>query len=521
MPSDQSRRDVLKSLGVSTLGGLAVGSSTASASVQSGGTTVTLLHDTHVHGRYENAFAGGLNVSKYFGVMNEIAADADNVFRVGNGDDLASSVLSAVFDGHHVVAAFNAGGLDFDTFGNHDFDLGPETLRTEVGESRFTWVSANVREDGDVFAADAGAQQYVLTDVGEVTLGVTGLITEEAPTITSIGESTEVLAPASALDEVVPQMRDDGADAVVVLSHLSGTVAEAVAEEVDGVDAFVGDHTGEVLDEPTVVNDTLLSFVGDQYDSVGELALDVTDSGVGDHAFTLHDVGASEAGPDPWVKLIQDHYESQLDAKLGVVIGETTGPLDVRVSTVRARESNMGNYISDAIRSDVHADAALMNGGGIRTDSLYFEDASEENPAEITQKLVVNILPFPNTVVEIEVTGETLLAALENGVSRVEEGAGRFPQVSGIVYTYDPDAAVGDRIVEATINGEAIDPEESYALATNNFVADGGDGYTMFADAPRLITANEGALLSDLVANRIEAAGSISPTTEGRISRQE
>ena len=132
-----------------------------------------------------------------------------------------------MFEGRHVVSTFNAGGLDFDTFGNHDFDMGPAVLRERVGDSLFTWVSANVREDGDVFAADQGARQYVLTDVGGVTLGITGLITPEAPEVTSIGENTEVLEPASALQGVTEQMQSDGADATIVLSHLASETARA------------------------------------------------------------------------------------------------------------------------------------------------------------------------------------------------------------------------------------------------------------------------------------------------------
>jgi 2',3'-cyclic-nucleotide 2'-phosphodiesterase/3'-nucleotidase len=161
-----------------------------------------------------------------------------------------------------------------------------------------------------------------------------------------------------------------------------------------------------------------------------------------------------------------------------------------------------------------------MNGGGIRTDTLYFEDASEDDPADITRRVVVDILPFPNNVVELEITGETLLAALENGVSRIEEGAGRFPQVSGITYTYDPAAEPGDRIVDATAGGEPVDPAATYTLATNDFVSGGGDGYSMLGDATVLVSSNEGALLSDLVIKTIEDAGTISPTTEGRITRQ-
>jgi len=519
MTEQVTRRDVLGT-GASVLGSLAIGSTTASGALQTDGTTVTLLHDTHVHGRFANASAGELSVARYFGLMNEITEDADTTLRVGNGDDLASSVLSAVFDGRHVVSTFNAGGLDFDTFGNHDFDMGPEVLRERVSDSLFTWVSANVREDGSVFAAEQGAQQYVLTDVGDVTLGVTGLITPEAPEVTSIGENTDVLAPASALQNVTERMRADGADAVIVLSHLASETARTVAEEVDGVDAIIGDHAASLLEEPEVINDTVLSFVGDEYEYLGELALGIDGSGVTDHEFVLHNVGESSAGTDPFVSLVQDHYETQLERQLDVVIGETTQPLDTRQSVVRARESNMGNFVADTIRTDVEADTALMNGGGIRTDRLYFEDASEDDPVAITRRVVVDILPFPNNVVELEVTGETLLAALENGVSRVEAGAGRFPQVSGITYTYDPTAESGDRIVDATAGGDPIDPDATYTLATNDFVSGGGDGYGMLSDATVLVSSNEGALLSDLIINTIEEQGTISPTTEGRITRQ-
>ena len=514
-----TRRDVLGT-GASVLGSLAIGSTTASGALQTDGTTVTFLHDTHVHGRFTNASAEDLSVSRYFGLMNDITEDADTTLRVGNGDDLASSVLSAVFEGRHVVSTFNAGGLDFDTFGNHDFDMGPAVLRERVGDSLFTWVSANVREDGDVFAADQGARQYVLTDVGGVTLGITGLITPEAPEVTSIGENTEVLEPASALQGVTEQMQSDGADATIVLSHLASETARTVAEDVDGVDAIIGDHAASLLEEPEVINDTVLSFVGDEYEYLGELALGIGDGGVTDHEFALHDVGASSAGTDPFVNLVQDHYETQLERQLDVVIGETTEPLDTRQSVVRAQESNMGNFVADTIRADVEADTALMNGGGIRTDRLYFEDASGDDPAEITRRVVVDILPFPNNVVELEVTGETLLAALENGVSRVEEGAGRFPQVSGITYTYDPTAESGDRITEATAGGDPIDPEATYTVATNDFVSGGGDGYSMLSDATVLVSSNEGALLSDLVIRTIQERKTISPTTDGRITRQ-
>jgi len=528
MPEDTIlRRKVLRAAGATAVGGLVATTGSAAGSRRS--TSVRLLHDTHFHGRFENAFADDLNVANYFGLMNEIqgvtsgfGSGSGNVLRVGNGDDLASSVLSAVFEGRHIVSAFNAGGLDYDTFGNHDFDMGPDVLRTRVSESRFTWVSANVREEGEVFAADAGAQPYGLWDVDGVTIGVTGLITPEAPLITSVGENTDVLDPAPAMREVIPQMREDGADAVVVLSHLAGPTAERVARSVGGIDAIVGDHAARVLEEPLVVNDTVLSFVGDQFEYIGELGLTVSPpDGVTGHRFALHGVGAEADSTDPWVGLLKAHFEGQLDERLETVIGQTTVPLDTRETVVRRRESNVGNYVADSLRNSADADVGLMNGGGIRTGTRYFEDASEDAPADITQKLVVNVLPFPNNVVGLELSGSTLMTALENGVSRVEELSGRFPQVSNITYTYDPSQPAGNRIVEATVGGESIDSDASYSLATNDFVSGGGDGYSMLADASVYLPGNEGALLSDLLINRISEAGTISPTTEGRITRRE
>jgi len=507
------RRTFLRIVGASaTTTGLCAG---AAAGAQSETDRVTLLHDTHFHGRFGEP-DDPENIANYFGLIADVAESATNPLRVGNGDDLASSVLSSVFEGEHMVAAFNAGGLRYDTFGNHDFDMGPEILRQRVAESETTWVSANVVDErtGEVFAREEGARRFAVAEVGDVAVGLTGLITEEAPEVTSMGENATVRESGPALREAVPEMREAGADAVVVLSHLAGPRAEQVAAEVTGVDAIVGDHAAQVLEEPRVVDETILSFVGDEFEYLGELALDVGDGAVEGFEFTLHEtaaaVEASGFEASAAVSEVMDEYLARLDEELNVVIGQTTEPLDARREVVRRRESNLGNFIADAMRDRAGADVALMNGGGIRTDTLY-------EPGEITKRQIVDVLPFPNSVVEIEVSGEALRAALENGVSQVEELAGRFPQVSGLQYAYDPTGAVGDRIERARVDSEPIAADATYALATNDFVAGGGDGYEMFADAPRLLSADSGPLLSNLVAEVIEERGTISPTTGSRI----
>jgi 2',3'-cyclic-nucleotide 2'-phosphodiesterase/3'-nucleotidase len=172
----------------------------------------------------------------------------------------------------------------------------------------------------------------------------------------------------------------------------------------------------------------------------------------------------------------------------------------------------MGNFVSDAIRADLDSDIAIQNGGGIRTNTLY-------SPGDITDFLIRQILPFGNVTVELEVSGQTLHDALENGVSQVDSLEGRFPQVSGMTFDWAPDASSGDRIAPAdvTIGDSPLDIDDTYTLGTNGFMADGGDGYEMLASASQ--TDNGGTEFAQLVIDRIQDQTPISPETEGRIEQ--
>ncbi|ELZ21498.1 5'-nucleotidase [Haloterrigena salina JCM 13891] len=486
-------------------------------STDDGSTTVRLLHDTHLHGSMGSPDEA-LNVANYFGLMCDLAADAPdgNALVVGNGDDLHTSVESSVFDGGHMVSLFNAGPLEYDTYGNHEFDNGPESLRENVADSEFTWVSANVRDErtDDVFAAEEGARRYAIEEIDGVKFGITGLAPADTPDVSSVGDHVEVLDPETAVEAVVSELRDEGADAIVLLSHLASPVAQEVVASVDGIDVAVGDHAAMVYDEPETVDGAVVSVVGDEFDYVGQLDLEVGNDGLVDHSFERYDlaeqVESGEVTPHEEVQSLLEEYEAALEAELDVVIGETTEPLDVRTETVRSAESNFGNWLTDVMRADLEADVALQNGGGIRSDELY-------PVGGITRRTVVDILPFPNRTVKLEVTGATLREAIELGVSTVTEGHGRFPQVSGMAYAYDPDAPAGERVEEITVGDEPLEADATYELATNDFVAGGGDGYEMFADGDVLVPADEGTLLSALAIEAIQEAEVIGPETEGRI----
>jgi 2',3'-cyclic-nucleotide 2'-phosphodiesterase (5'-nucleotidase family) len=206
-------------------------------------------------------------------------------------------------------------------------------------------------------------------------------------------------------------------------------------------------------------------------------------------------------------------YEAQLDEQLAVPVGTTAVTLDTRRGTVRTAESNFGNLVTDAMRAGHGADVALMNGGGIRGDRTY------DPGTVLTRKDVLTELPFGNVVVLIELSGTDLLAALEHGVSQVEDRAGRFPQVSGMTFTYDPARPPGSRIVKVEIGSRPLERDRSYRLATNEYVYGGGDGYAALSRGTPLIGPSGATLLTTMVIDHIARQGEIAPRLEGRITR--
>lgn len=474
---------------------------------------VTLLHDTHFHGGFGDS--DGAGIARYMALVGERKAANPGALFLGNGDDLAPSVLAGIFRGEHMIEAFNASPLDINTFGNHDFDFGPENLRVRIEESDFTWVTANVRDiaTGEPFAADLGVERFTIRDVEGVDVGITGLGPEGMGTITTLGEDTEQIPAIDAMTEVVPQMEDAGADMVVVTSHLCGDDARELAAAVDGIDVIVGDHCAEVLEQPEVINDTIVSFAGDEFDHLGELTLTFQHGDIQSHAFTLHDI-TTDIEPDPTIQSIVDKWEDELDAALGEVIGFRTNDWDVRREAVRSGETGFANYIVDSMRMSVGADVALTNGGGIRSDQIY------PGGEDITRRDVLSILPFGNTVVMVELGGDTILQALEHGVA-AGTVQGRFPQVSGMRYVWDPAAEPGSRIVDLTVGGDPIDPTATYTLATNDFMLGGGDGYDMLDDGTVLIDPDAAKLMDVVVTDRIIAEEVVTVSTDGRIAQVE
>jgi 5'-nucleotidase/UDP-sugar diphosphatase len=301
---------------------------------------------------------------------------------------------------------------------------------------------------------------------------------------------------------------------IVALTHDDIVDDRELARQIEAIDLILGGHDHD----PTTFyeGDTLIVKAG--YDAHYLAAIDLAIDRESDEEVVevvptaWRYLSTAGVAPDPKIKAVVDRYEGQLDEELAVPVGTTTVTLDTRRSTVRSAESNFGNLVADALRAGLKADVALMTGGGVRGDRTY------DPGTVLTRKDILTELPFGNFAVLIELSGSDLLMALENGVSQIEEGAGRFPQISGMSFSYDLSSA-GNRIIEAEVGGQPVDASRFYKVATNDYLYGGGDGHKSLSDGKVLIGSSQGNLLAKMVMDYIAQQGEIAPQVEGRIVR--
>ena len=304
---------------------------------------------------------------------------------------------------------------------------------------------------------------------------------------------------------------------IVALTHEDFADDRELARTVAGIDLILGGHDHN----PITFSERGALIVKAGYDAHYLAAIDLVVDRIkrGDREVvevvpeSWRYVSTAGVAPDPKIQPVVARYEAKLDEQLAVPVGTATVTLDTRRSTVRTAESNFGDLIADAMRAGVGADVALMNGGGIRGDRTYAPGTV------LTRKDILRELPFGNVVVLIELSGADLLAALENGVSQIEDGAGRFPQVSGMTFTFDPAKPPGSRIVAVQVGGRPLERGRLYKVATNEYVYGGGDGYAALSRGRPLIDASGASLLTSIVIDYIARHGEIAPRLEGRITR--
>jgi 5'-nucleotidase/UDP-sugar diphosphatase len=255
-------------------------------------TTLTLFHETHTHGQLVNPKTG-MRFERFVGLRDKLRAELPgpgHSLTLGNGDDLEGYLNGKGTEARHTVESFNAAGMDADTIGFNELDLAPEVFRQRVGECRFPWVSANVRDasGGGAYGHAAGVRPWVVREVGGIRVGLTGYIISTARINPPMRGAVVVVDAAAALGEAAAQLRSTGAQVVVVLDHGSHEETVRIAESVEGIDLFVGTHVGPILDQPRRVRNSLISIAGWDMERLGQLTLTIRDGRVVDHAYRFH-----------------------------------------------------------------------------------------------------------------------------------------------------------------------------------------------------------------------------------------
>lgn len=429
------------------------------------------------------------------------------------GDMISPSLMSGIDKGAHMIALADAIGFDIGAVGNHEFDFGAEVLRRRLSESRMTWLAGNVRYKGKAGFPEAPATAVL--EKGGYRIGFLGLVTTDTREISKPGQDVSFAPFVETGAALASELKKAGADLIVAITHEELSRDLALLESAKEIDILLGGHDHLALARHD--GRQAIMKAGSQGNHVGVLRIDierrVTRAGGAVTAWTPSFRLRSTSGlaGDDAVAASVAGYLDRLDRDLGAVIGETATALDTRRVAVRARETAFGNLLADAMRAATGSDIALVNGGGIRGDTTY--------PAgtQITRKLVLTELPFGNRTVKLRLAGAQIREALENGVSQVERAAGRFPQVSGLAFAFDPQKPPGSRVTSIAVGGVPLDPGRTYTLATVDFLARGGDGYKAFRSGEMLVDSRSGGLAAGQLIDRIAAAGIVSPGIEGRI----
>ena len=496
--------------------------------------TLTILHTNDFHARFEpiSKYDSGCSAEddaegKCFGgsarlvtAIEEARARSNNSILVDGGDQFQGTLFYTYYKGQLAAEMMNKMGYDAMTVGNHEFDDGPEVLRGFMDAVNFPVLMSNADVSAEPLLADTLAKSVVIERGGEK-LGLIGLTPTDTDELASPGPNVTFSDPVAAVQGEVDKLTAEGVNKIIVLSHSGYGTDQRVAAETTGVDVIVGGHSNSLLSNtsdradgpyPTMVGDTAIVQAYAYGKFLGELNVTFDDAGAitsatGEPLLIDASVLADEATAARIAEAA-----APLDEIRNKVVAETAQEIVGVREECRARECAMGNLIADAMLArvkDQGIDIAIQNGGGIRASI---------DAGEVTMGEVLTVLPFQNTLSTFQVTGATIIEALENGVSQHEEGAGRFPQVAGMSYAFDLSKEPGSRISDVMVGGAPIDPDKIYGVVSNNFIRNGGDGYAMFKDA--MNAYDFGPDLADVTAEFIAANAPYTPYKDGRITQK-
>ncbi|MEN9935506.1 MAG: hypothetical protein RLZZ387_2085 [Chloroflexota bacterium] len=531
-----SRRTFIKTMavGTGTIAYLATGVTVHGAGPEA--YTLRIVHTNDHHARIEPVTGGTPPAPVHGGVsrrktlIDAIRAEGGNQLLLDAGDVFQGTLYFNQYRGLADLEFYNAMGYQAMAVGNHEYDIGQQALVDFIRGATFPVLSANTQVESSS-PLNGLIQPWTVIWVGGQPIGIIGLTTEETGILSNPGPGVAFTNYIEAARRGVQTLRQQGVNKIIALTHVGIEADRELARQVDGISVIIGGHShtpmGPMLTQanasrpyPEVIaspsgKPVVLAHDWEWGRWLGDLTVgfdangDVTRVVAGEP-----DEVAASIEPDPGFEQRIAVLRQPIEALRRTPVGQSSVALNGARADVRTKETNLGNLIADSTLAKTQAagaQLAIVNGGGVRTSI----------PAgEVTLGQVLEVLPFGNTLVVMTLNGAQVREALESGVSQVETTAGRFPQVGGMRYSFDPSQPAGSRVTGVQVaDGSggftAIDPNASYRVVVNNFIATGGDGYTVLTRGTDVL--NTGFLDSDVLAEYIRNSSPVSAQVEGRV----
>ncbi|MFJ7356769.1 5'-nucleotidase C-terminal domain-containing protein [Phyllobacterium sp. NPDC097923] len=508
--------------------------------------TLTILHINDFHSRQESinkydstCSAEEESKNECFGGIARVKAkiderraalskDGGNVIVLNAGDEFQGSLFYTTYKGDDTAEFMNGIGYDVMALGNHEFDDGVDTLAKFLGKVKFPVISANtIAADGSPIAGKY--KPYVIKDIGGQKIGIVSAITTDTADISTPGPTVKFADEIETLKKQVEALKAEGVNKIIALNHDGYVKDKQIAASVAGISVIVGGHSHTLLSNtdpqalgpyPTLVKgpsgrDVPIVQAKSYSKYLGELKVTFDDDGN-----VIRSEGApilldSSVVPDPAYLARVKELAKPIEALKAQKVAESTGVIEAAREVCRVVECSMGNLVADAMLDRVKDQGmtiAIINGGGLRASI---------DAGDVTMGEVLTVLPFQNTLSTFQLKGADVVAALENGVSQIDQGAGRFAQVSGLKYAFDVSKPVGQRVSAVEVRDgsgwKPIDTAATYGVVSNNYMRAGGDGYKIFAsNAQNAYDYGPGleAVVSDYLAKNTP----YKPYTDGRIT---
>ncbi|WP_420411570.1 bifunctional metallophosphatase/5'-nucleotidase [Roseibium sp.] len=508
--------------------------------------SLTILHLNDLHSRIEsiNKYDSTCNAEseaegKCFGGIARIKTKLDerrdalagegmNVLTVDAGDQFQGSLFYTTYKGEAAVEFLNDMKIDVMAVGNHEFDNGPEVLANFIGKANFPVLSGNIDVSNEP-SLKGNVPGVLILEVGGEKIGIVSALAEDTTETSSPGKNVRFIQAEDYLKGAVEGLESAGVNKIIAVTHMGLPRDMEIAAAVSGIDLIVGGHSHTLLSNtqerakgpyPVLVKNPegkevpiVQAYAYGKF--LGEINVTWDDAGNVVSAEGEPILLDASVTPDAGFADRVAELAAPIEGLKAKVIGSAAAPIGADRSVCRAQVCEMGVLVADAMLDrvkDQGIQIAIQNGGGLRA-------AIDEG--EITMGEVLTVLPFQNTLSTFQLKGADVVAALENGVSQVEDGKGRFPQVAGLKYTFDASKPAGERISDVMVaDGDgfaALDSEAVYGVVSNNYMRGGGDGYKIFA-SNGMKAYDFGPDLADVVAEFLAETGGYTPYTDDRIT---